>query len=101
MARQIRLDISGALYHVVTGGLNRAAIFKDKADRNEFLRRLEEVLTQVSCRCYARALMTNHLHFLIRTSDCSLNSFVRKLLAGYAVYFNRKYRRQGYLHQNC
>lgn len=47
MARQKRLNIPGALYHVITRGLNRTAIFKDKTDRSEFLRRLGEALNQM------------------------------------------------------
>jgi putative transposase len=100
MARQKRLNIPGAIYHVITRGHNRVAIFKSHHDRREFIRRLECVLTKTGCRCYAWALMPNHIHLLLRISDYSLSGFMRKLLTGYAIYFNHRYDRIGYLFQN-
>ena len=100
MARQKRIQIPGGIYHVITRGINRAAIFKDNADRCEFLRRLEEVLSVTHCQCFAWALLGNHLHLLIQTNDHSLSDLMGKLLTGYAIYFNRKHKRHGYLFQN-
>jgi len=100
MPRHKRLDISGAVHHVITRGLDGKDIFLDNADRNEFLHRLADSLALTGCRCYAWALMTNHLHILIRTGERPLSDLMRKVLTGYAIYFNRRYKRQGYLYQN-
>lgn len=90
----------GGIYHIITRGLNRSALFKDHKDRNEFIRRLSKALAQTSCRCYAWALMINHVNLLIRTSEKSLSELMRKILTGYALYFNRRHGRVGYLYQN-
>ncbi|OPY60055.1 MAG: Transposase IS200 like protein [Pelotomaculum sp. PtaU1.Bin065] len=96
MARQKRLNLPGAVYHVITRGLNGAALFKDQADREEFLRWLTQALDKTAFRCYSWALMTNHVHLLIRTSEPSLSEFMSKTLTGYAKYFNRRHHRRGY-----
>jgi putative transposase len=100
MARQKRLQIAGGIYHVITRGINRTAIFKDRTDRCEFLSQLETTLIKFPARCYAWALMGNHLHLLLRMLDQPLSKIMSKLLAGYAVYFNHRHKRHGYLYQN-
>jgi putative transposase len=100
MARQKRLNLPGAIYHVIARGLNGAALFKDREDREEFLRWLKRALDNTACRCHAWALMTNHVHLLVQTSETSLSEFARKTLTGYAKYFNRRYKRRGYVYQN-
>ena len=100
MPRHARLEIPGGIYHVITRGIERRAIFCDDEDRKEFLRRFSEGLYHTTSRCYGWALMPNHFHLLIRTGKSSLSELMRKLLTGYAVYFNRRYGRSGYLYQN-
>ena len=100
MPRHGRLDIKGAVYHVISRGWNRQTLYKDSCDRNEFLRRLAESLNQTGCRCYAWVLMNNHFHLLLSPLQGPLSTLLRKLLTGYAVYFNRRHGRTGYLFQN-
>jgi REP-associated tyrosine transposase len=100
MARQKRLNISGAIYHVITRGLNGMKIFRDSKDRKEFLTRLAVVLAESKSQCYAWVLMSNHIHLLIRASEMPLSNVVRRVLSGYAKAFNKKYKRRGYLYQN-
>jgi REP-associated tyrosine transposase len=80
--------------------LNRQDIFLDDCDRNDFLGRLEKNLSLTGCRCYAWVLMSNHIHLLIRTSNRPLGDLMRKVLTGYAISFNRRHGRHGYLYQN-
>ncbi|MFC1643462.1 transposase [Chlamydiota bacterium] len=100
MPRDKRIDIPGAIHHVITRGLERRDIFLDAADRKEFLSRLELALEKTGCQCLSWALMSNHFHLLIRTGVKSLSDLMRKILTGHAIYFNRKYKRHGYLYQN-
>ncbi len=100
MPRQKRLDIPGAIHHVIVRGLNRQDIFLDDNDRNDFIDRFETGLSQTGCRCYAWALLSNHFHLLIRTGGQPLSSLMRKILSGYAIAFNRRHQRSGYLFQN-
>jgi putative transposase len=100
MPRHRRLNIPGAIHHVITRGLNRQDIFLDDCDRNDFLGRLKKNLSLTGCRCYAWVLMSNHVHLLIRTSNRPLGDLMRKVLTGYAISFNRRHGRHGYLYQN-
>jgi len=100
MPRQRRLDIPGVLHHVITRGIERRNIFFDDQDRIDFLERLEIALEKTGCRCYAWVLMPNHVHLLIRTGKTPLSVAMRRLLTGYAVGFNHRHHRHGYLFQN-
>jgi len=72
----------------------------DNNDREDFLRRLEKLLPETKTSCYAWALISNHAHFLFRTGSVPIATLMRRLLTGYAVYFNRRHRRSGQLFQN-
>jgi putative transposase len=100
MPRKARIDAPGALHHVIVRGIERKAIFKDDADRTNFLERLGDIFTAACTPCYAWALMTNHVHLLVRSGIVPLATLMRRLLTGYAIYFNRRYRRHGQLFQN-
>ncbi|MBI1883610.1 MAG: transposase [Chlamydiae bacterium] len=100
MPRHRRLNLSGAVYHVITRGIERRDIFLDSLDYNQFLSRMAQALEDTQCKCYAWALMPNHLHLLLRPLGKSLSEFMRKILTGYAIYFNRRHQRAGYLYQN-
>jgi len=100
MPRKGRIDYPGALHHVIIRGINRARIFDDDMDREEFIRRLEVGLNKTGLLCYAWALIPNHVHLLLRTGVNPLTGLMRSLLTGYAVYFNRRHNRVGYLFQS-
>ena len=100
MPRKGRIDYPGALHHVIIRGINRTRIFDDDKDREEFISRLEAGLTKTGLLCYAWALIPNHAHFLLRTGANPLTALMRSLLTGYAIYFNRRHKRVGYLFQS-
>lgn len=100
MPRHERLNYPGCIYHVITRGIERRKLFRDDQDREEFLSRLEKTLEETGCECHAWVLMDNHLHLLIRTGEGPLSDLMRKVLSGYAIYFNRRHRRHGYLYKN-
>ena len=75
-------------------------IFRDDADRDDFLERLGGILGESQTPCFAWALMPNHFHLLLRTGQTSISTVMRRLLTGYAVSFNRRHRRSGHLFQN-
>ena len=100
MPRNARLDAPGVLHHVMIRGIERRRIFRDEEDRNNLLERLSIILPETDTSCYAWALMPNHAHFLFRSGKAGISKVMRRLLTGYAVYFNRKYKRHGQLFQN-
>lgn len=100
MPRQPRLDILGLLHHVIVRGIERGIIFCDDTDRRDFLVRFNNLLNETGTECLAWALIPNHLHLLLRPVKTSLSSFMRRLLTGYAVTYNRRHKRSGHLFQN-
>ena len=100
MPRQPRIDIPGLLQHVIFRGVARSDIFLDDEDREDFVRRLSLLLVDTETRCYAWALLSNHFHLLLMPTGTPLSSFMRRLLTGYAVSFNRRHQRSGHLFQN-
>ena len=100
MPRKARIDAPGAVHHVIVRGIERRRIFRDNQDRNSWIERMGSVLEETATPCFAWALMSNHVHLLLRTGLVPLATVMRRLLTGYAVSFNRRYRRHGQLFQN-
>lgn len=100
MPRLARLDSPGVLHHIIIRGIERRKIFKDDKDRDNLLERLSNLLPATNTACYAWAFLGNHAHFLFRTGNTSISNLMRRLLTGYVVSFNRRYRRHGPLFQN-
>jgi len=100
MPRKARIDAPGALHHIIVRGIERKKIFRDDTDRGEFLERLGRILSETRTPCFAWAIIPNHFHLLLRTGSTPVSSVMRRLLTGYAIYFNRRYRRSGHLFQN-
>lgn len=100
MPRKARIDAPGALHHIIIRGIERKAIFKDDADRVNFIERIGHIISETQTVCYAWVLMTNHVHFLLKTGLVPIATVMRRLLTGYAVSFNRRHRRHGQLFQN-
>ncbi len=100
MPRQARLDAPGTLHHVILRGRERGQIVTDREDRAMFLARLGEVARATGTTLYAWALLPNHAHLLLRSGAQGLPRFMRRLLTGYAITFNRRHQRVGPLFQN-
>ena len=71
-ARPLRIEYSGAVYHVTSRGDRRETIFDDDRDRAAFLKLLGEVVLRFRWRCHAYCLMDNHYHLMIETPETNL-----------------------------
>jgi len=120
--------VNNEIYHVVTRGVSDSLIFKDNNDRYRAVfslfefndRKKVQIRERRRARIHAKKLgqmdfsatrdllieilafsfMPNHIHLLLRqVKDGGITQFMRKFGAGYAAYFNKKYRRQGHLFQ--
>ena len=100
MPRLARLDAPGVLHHIMVRGIERRKIFRSDKDRDDFIERLSIILPESNTYCYAWALLSNHAHFLFRSGAGGISKVMRRLLTGYAVTFNHKYKRHGQLFQN-
>jgi len=99
MPRKARIDAPGALHHIIVRGIERRRIFSDDKDRDNFVDRLADIVTDTQTFCFGWALMPNHAHLLLQTGKTSLSTVMRRLLTGYAVFYNRRYHRHGQLFQ--
>lgn len=99
MARNLRLEYEGAIYHVTARGNERREIYRDDGDCTQFLNCLEECVQRFGVRLYLFCLMPNHFHLLLETPRPNLGVFMQSLLTRYTVYFNRRHRRRGHLTQ--
>jgi REP element-mobilizing transposase RayT len=100
MPRKARIDAPGALHHIIVRGIERRWIFSDDKDRDNFVDRLGDILTETQTFCFGWALIPNHAHLVLKTGNTSLSTVMRRLLTGYAVSYNRRHRRHGQLFQN-
>ncbi|UCG12638.1 MAG: transposase [Deltaproteobacteria bacterium] len=99
MARPLRIEFPGAWYHVTSRGNERKSIFADDQDRRRFLEILASTVETYRVQLHAYALMANHFHLLLVTSEANLGSFMQRLNTAYTVYFNRRHRRVGHFLQ--
>jgi len=67
MPRKSRIDAPGALHHIIIRGIECRRIFTDDQDRDNFIERLGEILTEMKAFCFAWALISNHAHILLRS----------------------------------
>ena len=100
MPRQARLDAPGTLHHVIIRGIEKKAIVICDTDREDFVSRMGNLVSETGTHIYAWALMSNHAHILLSSGPVGLSGFMRRLLTGYAVSFNLRYSRHGHLFQN-
>jgi len=100
MPRKSRIDTTGALHHTMVRGIEGCKIFRNDTDRDNFLERLEKVIQETKTSCYAWALIPNHFHLLLRTGPIPISTVMRRLLTGYALWYNRRHQRYGHVFQN-
>jgi len=99
MARPLRLEFAGALYHVTSRGDHREDLFLCDDDRKEWLEVLGTVCTRFNWVVHAYCQMTNHYHLLVETVDGNLSGGMRQLNGLYTQRFNRRHGLAGHLFQ--
>lgn len=99
MTRPLRLEFSGALYHVTVRGDRRKTIYFGDADRFAWLKMLAQVCKRHHCSVHSYCQMTNHYHLLIETTEPNLSRAMRQLNGAYAQYFNWRHNFVGHLFQ--
>jgi putative transposase len=99
MARPLRLEFAGALYHVTSRGDGREDIYLSDEDRIAWLETLGQVCARFNWVCHAYCQMTNHYEIVIETPDANLSKGMRQLNGVYTQLFNRKHGRVGHVFQ--
>lgn len=99
MARALRIQFPGAVYHVTSRGDRRRAIFVDDADRQRFLELLAEAMDRFDAVVMAYCLMGNHYHLVLHTRQANLSRLMRHVNAVYSQAFNRRHGVVGHVFQ--
>ena len=97
MARKLRVEYPGAIYHVMNRGDRRELIFKDDADRRRFVETLGEACAKTGWQVHAYVLMPNHFHLVVETPQPNLVAGMKWLLGTYTGRFNRRHKLFGHL----
>lgn len=99
MARPLRIEFPGALYHVMSRGNERKPIVRDDADRQKRLEWLRRTVERYGWRLHGFVVMRNHDHVFVETPEANLSAGMQYLNGSYTSYFNRRHRRSGHLLQ--
>jgi len=99
MARPLRIEYPGALYHITARGNAREDIFWDEGDRETFLEVYAQVSRRVNWMCHAYCLMSNHYYLVIETPEGNLSQGMRQLNGVYTQRANRTHGRTGHVFQ--
>lgn len=99
MARPLRIEYPGALYHVIARGNASQDIYLDDQDRRAYLENLEHCIELYNLICHAYCLMDNHYHLLLETPDGNLSQAMRDINGNYTQGFNFRHQRVGHVLQ--
>jgi putative transposase len=99
VARRLREEVEGGIFHVFARGNGKQAIYLDDEDHHTYLRMLGAVVAKRNWRCLAYCLMPNHVHLLVETPGANLGIGMQWLHGLYAQTFNERHGRSGHLFQ--
>lgn len=99
MARPLRIELAGGVYHVTSRGDRREMIYGDDADRRAWVDLFGEVCEQFNWRCHAWCQMGNHYHLVVETAEANLSRGMRQLNGVYTQAVNRRHGRVGHVFQ--
>ena len=97
MARKLRIEYEGAIYHLINRGDRREEIFLEDDDRRLFLKTLGEACQKTDWRIHAYCLMSNHFHVVVETPKANLCAGMGWFLGTYTTRFNRRHQLYGHL----
>src|SRR5258705_7972318 len=95
MSRPLRIQFSGAVYHVMNRGTARETTFLDDADYQAFLNTVAEANRIWDIEVFSYCLMKNHYHLSLRTPKGNLSPVMLHIDGLYTQRFNRHHNRDG------
>src|SRR6266511_4087257 len=97
MARKLRIQFPGAIYHIMSRGDRREDIFRDDFDRESFQQTLADVCAKTAWQVHAFCLMPNHFHLVVETPQANLVAGMKWFLGTYTARFNRRHKLSGHV----
>ena len=99
MARLLRVEYKGGVYHVTVRSNSGTELYRSDRDREYWLYRLGESVKTHGVRVHLYCVMSNHFHLVVETPGGNLGRFMHALLTGYTVFFNRCHQTHGHVTQ--
>lgn len=101
MPRYSRESLQTTFYHIMTQGINRSYIFEKPKDIKYYIESMKELENDINIKIIAYCIMNNHAHILLNVRNVeNLSIFMRRLNTKFAMYYNKKYQRVGYVFRN-
>ena len=98
MPRYPRNYLDTSFFHVMSQGINKNYIFKDEIDIKFYIKNMYEIKDKYNAKIIAYCIMNNHTHMLIETKTTeNLSKYMHCLNTRYGIYYNKKYKRTGYV----
>lgn len=98
MPRNSRNYINTTFFHIMVQGLNKEFIFNKDEDKKQYLKFVNKIKKEVNIIIISYCIMDNHVHILVKTDTTDqLSKFMHKVNTLYAIYYNQKYNRVGYV----
>ena len=98
MPRFPRNFIKTSYLHIMTQGINKTYIFEYEEDIKYYIKIMYELLKEYKIKIIAYCIMNNHTHMLVKVEKIEeLSNYMLRLNSKYARYYNKKYKRVGYV----
>ena len=101
MPRIPRSHMTVSFFHIMTQGINKEYIFETNEEKNKYLKLINSEEKNLEIKILSYCVMSNHSHILINTQSTNdMATFMHKINTQYAVYYNKKHVRTGYVFKN-
>lgn len=101
MPRKARKELSTTFLHAMVQGLNKEYIFNEEGEIRKYIEILQEKEKNMNLMIVAYCIMNNHAHFLIYSDEIKeVSKLMSKVNTKYAIYYNKKHNRCGYVFRN-
>jgi len=98
MPRIPRMYLSTEYFHVITQGINKSYIFDSPTDIKYYIKNMYEIKEKYNIEIIAYCIMNNHAHILMKCAVIrDLSNYMHDLNTRYGCYYNKKYKRVGYV----
>ena len=97
MPRKARVKTNESIFHIICKSISEVTLFKDAADKEKYLFLIKKYKTLYNFKLYGYCLMDNHSHLMVDANGADISKVMHGINFSYAMYFNRKYKREGHL----
>lgn len=97
MPRAARVKTDDSIFHIMCKSISEVTLFRDDDDKKRYLLLIKKYKTLNNFKLYGYCLMDNHAHLMIDANGCDISKIMHGINFSYAMYFNKKYKREGHL----